>query len=165
MARRVYWLPALLVVSAALAGRSLHGDGTDPQPSQDFLQDWAKAWEASDVDEMMAFYDSTETTTAVESLGRVRTGPAEIRKMYEEAFAELVVQRVTLAPIAQGEEGSAAWATCRFTAEIRLKSDNSKHVLEALGSFVLKRQDKAWRIVLEHFSTIPDVPRVRPAED
>ena len=141
------------------------GDETtaDDSPAK-FLETWAATWQTSDVDKMLAFYDTADQTLAIESLGHVRKGPAEIRKMYQGAFDELIFDRVTLKPISQGEQASVAWATCTYRAEIRLKEDGSKYILEARGSFVVRRDRNSWKITLEHFSTIPDVPRVRPAD-
>ena len=150
-----------LAATLLLAARAPAADDS-PSP-QHFLQQWATAWQASDVDRMMAFYDTSEQTVAVESRGIVRRGPAQIREMYQGAFDELSFDRVILTPISQGQHGSTAWATCRYKADIRLRSDNSRHVLEVCGSIVMKREKDAWRITLEHFSTIADVPRVRPA--
>ena len=128
-----------------------------PSPAR-FLQTWAAAWQTSDVDKMMAFYESAKETTAIESLGHIRKGPTQIRKMYQGAFDELIFDRVTLTPITQGQHDSVAWATCRYKADIRLKSDNTKYVLEVRGTFVMKKERDAWKITLEHFATIPDIP-------
>lgn len=150
-------IPLLFVASGSATAEH-------PPSAPKFLQIWAAAWQFGDVDKMMAFYDTAKETTAVESLGHVRKGPAEIRKMYQRAFDELLFDRVTLTPIAQGQHGPVAWATCRYKADMRLKSDNSRYILEVRGSFVMKREGETWKITLEHFSTIPDVPRVRAAE-
>ncbi|MCA9235357.1 MAG: nuclear transport factor 2 family protein [Planctomycetales bacterium] len=127
------------------------------------MQTWADAWESSDVDKMMTLYAPGKETIAIESMGHLRRGPAEIRKMYQGAFDELIFDRVTLTPIAQSQHDSIAWAAYRYKAEIRLKSDNAKYVIEVQGTFVLKKEDDSWKIAMEHFSTIPDIPRVRPA--
>jgi uncharacterized protein (TIGR02246 family) len=132
--------------------------------SSTFLQAWTQAWTTSDVEKMMAFYDTAKDTTAIESLGHVRRGPAEIRKMYRGAFEELIFDDVAITAITQGQNDSVAWATYRYKAQLRLKSDKSKYVLEVLGTFVMKQDNGSWKITLEHFSTIPDVPRVRPAD-
>ena len=157
--------PKRLALVAAFALAASHATAADDsQSSKNFLQKWAKSWQTSDADKMMSFYDSAKETVAVESLGHIRKGPAEIRKMYQGAFDELIFDRVSLTPITQGQHGSVAWATCRYKAEIRLKSDNTKYVLEVRGSFLMKQEKETWKITLEHFSTIPDIPRVRPAE-
>ena len=136
----------------------------DPASAAAFLQRWADAWRSSDVDKMMAFYDSAKETTAIESLGQVRKGPDKIREMYREAFDEVVFDRVKLTPVVEAQHGPVAWAACRYKAETRLKSDDSKYVLEVRGSFVMRKHKDGWKITLEHFSTVPDVPRVRRAE-
>ncbi len=151
-------------VVALLAFLSGAARADDSASTAKFLQSWANAWRSSDVDKMMAFYDSGKETTAIESLGQIRQGPDQIRKMYQGAFDEVVFDRVTLTPIIEGEHGSVAWATCRYKAETRLKSDDSRYVLEVRGTFVMKKGKDGWKITLEHFSTVPDVPRVRRAE-
>jgi ketosteroid isomerase-like protein len=130
-----------------------------------FLTTWAEAWQTSDVDKMMTFYDTAKETTAIESLGRIRRGPDEIREMYDGAFEEVIFDQVTITPIAGGQLDAVAWMTCRYKAESRLRADGSKFILEVLGSFVMKNDNGSWKITLEHFSTIPDVPRVRPVDD
>jgi ketosteroid isomerase-like protein len=135
----------------------------DADPPMDFLRSWAEAWSSGDVEKLMEFYDSAKETTAIESLGHVRRGPDEIRRMYEGAFEELAFERVRLTPIAQGRHDSVAWVTCRYRADIQPKLDNSQHVLEVLGTFVFKREGDGWKISMEHFSAIPGIPRVRPA--
>jgi len=127
------------------------------------MEAWAEAFQTSDVDKIMTLYDTAKETTAIESLGHIRRGPAEIRKMYRGAFDELIFDRVTLTPITQGQHGTVAWGSYHYRADMRLKSDNSKYVLEVRGSFVMKKKNGSWKITLEHFSTIPDVPRIRPA--
>lgn len=149
-------------VAALVLATGAHAE--DSRSPRAFLQAWADAWHDSDVDRMMAFYDTSEETTAIESLGHVRKGPAEIRKMYRGAFDELIFDRVTLTSVTQGRNGDTAWATCRYKADIRLEGADEKFVLEVLGSFVMRKANDSWKITLEHFSTIPDVPRVRPAE-
>lgn len=132
---------------------------------EDLLRTWAATWLASDVDKMLSFYSKGKEVTAIESLGHIRRGSIEIGEMYRGAFDELTFDRVTLTPLAQGQRGDVAWATCRYRADIRIKEDNSKYVLEVRGSFVMRKDKNSWKIVLEHFSTIPDTPRVRPADN
>jgi ketosteroid isomerase-like protein len=157
--------PRAFVLIGAFIVASANAAGADDSSAASFLQSWANAWRTSDIDKMMAFYDSAKETTAIESLGHVRKGPSEIRKMYQSAFDEVVFDRVTLTPVVEAQHGSTAWATCRYKAQTRLKSDDSKHVLEVRGSFVMKKDKNGWKITLEHFSTIPDVPRVRRLEE
>ena len=152
-----------MLATSILCAASHLSAAEDVEPPLDSLRSWAEAWSSGDVDKLMELYDSAEETTAIESLGHIRKGPDEIRTMYEGAFEELAFERVRLTPIAQGRHDSVAWVTCRYRADIRLKSDNSEHVLEVLGTFVLKREGDGWKITLEHFSAIPGIPRVRPA--
>jgi ketosteroid isomerase-like protein len=163
------WSPAvnsalLTALLPILVLGSVNAARADDSPAN-FMRTWAEAWQTSDVDKVMTFYDAAEETTAIESLGHIRRGPAEIRKMYRGAFDELIFDRVRLTPITEGQHGSVAWGTYHYKADIRLKSDNTRYVLEVRGSFVMKKQDGSWKISLEHFSTIPDVPRVRPATE
>lgn len=153
-------LPSTLLAILVLG--SANAASADDSPAK-FMGTWAKALQTSDVDKIMTFYDTAKETIAIESLGHVRHGPVEIRKMYRGAFDELVFDRVTLTPITRGQHGSVAWGSYHCVVDMRLKSDHTKYVLEVRGSFVMKKKNGSWRITLEHFSTIPDVPRVRPA--
>ena len=157
--------PQRIAIVAALVLAATHASAADyPKSPRTFLENWAKSWQSSDADKMIGFYDSSKETIAVESLGNIRKGPAEIRKMYQGAFDELIFDRVTLTSITHGQEQSVAWATCRYKAEMRLKTDNSQYLLEVRGSFVMKQENGNWKITLEHFSTIPGIPRVRPTD-
>jgi ketosteroid isomerase-like protein len=59
------------------------------------------------------------------------------------------------------QSGDIAWATCRLKAETVVHADKSPWTLEVRCSFVLKREKDDWKIALEHFSPIEDVPRVQ----
>jgi len=162
-------LMATVVVTMLLEVRSTSGSDGGKQekeefPPRQFLDQWAAAWKTGDADKMMAFYDQAKQTTAVESLGRIRRGPGQIRKMYDVAFDELEFDRVTLTPVVQQHLGDAAWGTYRYRAEMRLKSDERPLVMEVLGTFVLTKRKSGWKIAMEHFSTISGVPRVSPAK-
>ena len=133
----------------------------EPLSPQKFLQAWAAAWKTSDLDKMMAFYDRGEGTTAIESLGYVRKGPKAIRKMYQGAFEGLAFKQTHLTLVAHGQQGSVAWATGIFKADLLGIPDQAKLLLEVRGTFVMKKTKKGWKITLEHFSTIPNVPRIR----
>lgn len=153
----------VLCVTALISVSTARAD--EPPATHRLLEQWSAAWTEGDVAKMMTFYDSSKDTTAIESLGTIRKGPDEIRAMYQEAFEELTFDRVTLTPVVQGGGESAAWGTYRYVADVRLKSNGSKYVLEVLGTFVMRKADDTWRISLEHFSTLPDVPRARAAQD
>lgn len=98
---------------------------------------------------------------AWESRGTARKGIAEIRKMYEEAFDEVVFERVDLTSLNVRQSGKIAWATCRYKAETVVRADHSRWTLEVRASFVIKQDNDSWKIVLEHFSPIEGVPRVQ----
>jgi ketosteroid isomerase-like protein len=153
------------LVAGLMLADSVRVRADDTLPLAKFLQSWAAAWQSSDVDKMMDFYESSKDTIAIESLGHVRKGPTEIRKMYQGAFDELTFDRVSLTPVAQGQHESVAWATCRYKAEIRLRSDNTRFVMEVMGTFIARREGSTWKITAEHFSTLPDTPRVRRAAE
>lgn len=133
----------------------------EPLSPKKFLQAWATAWETSDIDKMMSFYDPGKETTAIESLGYVRKGTNAIRKMYKGAFEGLAFKRTNLTFVAHGQRGMVAWATCIFKADLLGIPDHAKLLLEVRGTFVMKKTKKGWKITLEHFSTIPNVPRIR----
>ncbi len=152
-----------LVIAVVLCLSGVDVSAAEQTVSERLLQKWAATWKTSNVDQMMQFYDEGNDTVAIESLGHVRQGSKEIRNMYEGAFDELRFDRVTLTFIAQGHQGTVAWATCRYRAEIRLKATQAKFVLQSRGTFILRKDGETWKIATEHFSTIPRVPRVQPA--
>lgn len=147
---------------AVSSGVALSNDA--PDLSKSLLQDWAKAWESGEVGKMMGFYIDSPDLVAIESLGNVRRGTAGVRAMYRDAFDELRFEKVTLTPETSARQGDLAWAVVRFRAEVRLKTDGGRYVLESRGSFVMKQDEQGWKIVMEHFSTVPDTPRVQPVK-
>ena len=58
------------------------------------LPAWAETWRAADIDKMMAFYEDSRTLVAIESRGVMHKGSAAVRMMYQNAFAELVWEKV-----------------------------------------------------------------------
>jgi len=135
--------------------------GTTPEES---LREWASVLCKGRVTEVVAFYDDSEDTLAIQSTGRLRKGTAEIRKEYESAFEEVTFERVTLGDLTVRQDGDAAWATCRFVAQTLRRADKTKWTLEVYTSFVLKQSGKMWKIVLEQSTPITGVPRVRRRE-
>lgn len=128
---------------------------------EDALRQWAEVLRSSKVAEMVILYEDSEHVVALESSGKVRQGAAAVRKMYQEAFDEVVFKRTTFDALKVRESGDVAWATCRFKADTVVRADQSRWTLQIQGSFVLKREKGAWKIVLEHFSPIGGVPRVQ----
>ena len=151
-----------LVFAVLVAGAVVDINAAEPTIAETFLLKWAAAWKTSNVDHMMQFYDEGPETLAIESLGHVRQGPEHIRKMFEGAFEELVFDRVSVTILSQKHQDSVVWATCRYRANVRLKETQMKFVLQSRGTFILRNDGKTWKIATEHFSTIPDVPRVQP---
>lgn len=129
--------------------------------SEDFLREWAKALCAGELDGITSFYEDSEVVVAIQSTGDVRTGRAEIRREYDSAFREVIFEDVRLEKLQVREGSDVAWATGRFKALTRRKSDSTKWKIDIYTSFVLKRADETWWIVLEQSTPIVGVPRVQ----
>ncbi len=99
----------MMLCAIALLGTASYAAAQD-SPTE-FLQAWADAWQESDTDKMMSFYDNAPKTTAIESLGVIRRGLDGIRDMYVRAFDEVHFDDVTLTPIAESETDSMAWVS------------------------------------------------------
>jgi ketosteroid isomerase-like protein len=125
------------------------------------LRDWAKAWRSSKVAAMTAFYEDSKEVVAWESSGKVREGAKEIRQMYQDAFDEVVFETAGLEELKVRQQGDVAWAHGRFKADTTVHADKSRWLLHVRASFVLKREGESWKIVFEHFSPLPDIPRVQ----
>lgn len=144
------------------------GAWNDPQrPAQvasaeETLHRWAKTFKTSRVADMAAFYEDSNEVTAWESTGKARKGTAAIRKMYGEAFDEVVFERVSIDSVEARHNGTVAWVTCRFKADTVLRADGSRWAMEVRASFVLQKGKDGWKIAFEHFSPIDGVPRVQP---
>ena len=151
----------LLAGYGLLASASVEPQGITPEG---FLEAWASGLGKGSADDMTAFYEDSKDTLAIQSTGRVRKGTVEIRKEYESAFEEVVFERVTLGDLTVRQHGNMAWATCRFKAVTALRVTHTKWTLEVYTSFVLKRVNNTWKIVLEQSTPIAGVPRVSPQE-
>lgn len=153
-----------LTLFAAAIGPPLDDSQRESTGVHKFLTKWANEWRTGEVDRMLALYSDSDTVAAIESRGILRKGRREIRKMYEDAFGELIFEKVELEPEVLTEAGDFAWATGRYKSTVRTRADKRRYILEVRGSFVLERGQDEWRIVLEHFSPLHGVPRAREAE-
>ena len=138
----------------------MNGNAEDSTSAKETLHDWALAFRAGSVDEMVAFYEDSDDVLAIQSTGRVRKGTAGIREEYEAAFAEVIFEKATLANLTVRQSGNVAWATCELRANTVRVSDNTKWTLRVYTSFVLKLTGKTWEIVLEQSTPIAGIPRV-----
>jgi ketosteroid isomerase-like protein len=144
------------------------GAWDDPQrparvaSAEETLREWARTFKTSRVADMVAFYEDSREVAAWESTGKARKGTAAIRKMYEEAFDEVIFEQVTVDTVEVRQNGGVAWVTCRFKADTVLRADRSRWTMEVRASFVLQKGKDAWKIAFEHFSPIDGVPRVQP---
>jgi uncharacterized protein (TIGR02246 family) len=143
---------------------AIAADKPSPTPKQ-FLESWAEAWKSNNVDKLLSFYENSKDVVTVSSSGHLHKGTAEVRKMYEAAFGEATWERVTLEGLEIRHDGNVAWGTCRFKADFAPKAGKEKLIFASQGSFVLHKQGESWKIVLEHYSPIADVPRVKPRND
>jgi ketosteroid isomerase-like protein len=150
-----------LCLLLGLTGAADKTDKAAPTPKE-FLESWAEAWKSGKVDQLLSFYEESKDLIAVASSGHSFKGMAEVRKMYEAAFSEATWERVTLEGLEIRQGGDTAWGTCRFKADFAPKADKAKLLFTSQGSFVLRKQGGSWKIALEHFSPIADVPRVQP---
>ena len=145
-----------------LACSTLCAAADDAQSAKKFLLRWPEALVAGDLDTIVAMYEDSDDVVAIESKGTVRKGIEQIRAMYEGAFREVALEKVTIDPLKVRASGDVAWAYGRLKASTRVKKDGARWLLEIRGSFVLKRCEDSWEIALEHFATIAGVPRARP---
>jgi uncharacterized protein (TIGR02246 family) len=125
------------------------------------LSSWAAAWRTGDIDKMLAFYEQSNDVVAIASSGRRYAGKAGVRRMYEQAFGEADWREVELRDVKVLQDGNMAWTTCRFKAVMRVKLNDTTLVFTSQGSILVRRSGERWRIVLEHFSPIADVPRLQ----
>jgi len=130
-----------------------------------FFENYARGFESSDVKTMESFYEPSGPVHVVVSSGMVFEGKAGVRRMFQFAFEEGDYENVKLTKLKIHEKGDAAWATCRFQGDVALKPDRDRYRIRSQGIFVLTRTKGTWKIVSEHFSPIPGVPRVTPLEN
>lgn len=149
-------LACVLSLSLASPARGVDESRTSPE---EFLKQWAQAWSANEIQRMMSFYEDSEDLVVIASSGAAYKGTDGLRKMYKAAFEEANWNRVMLENLQVREERKIAWATGRFQAN--LQSQGREFRFTSQGTFVLRRGDGGWKIVLEHFSPIADVPRVQ----
>jgi ketosteroid isomerase-like protein len=140
------------------------GLAAEEETPKESLKRWGDAFLAGKVDAMLKFYESSEELTVVLSTGHQHNGVKAVRQLYQDAFEEVVFDKVALESLQVRQEGNIAWGVCRFKASTTLKPGRRQFQLEVRTSFVLKRIDDAWKIVFEHSSPIADVPRVKELE-
>jgi len=138
--------------------------GTGPTSATGALGKWTEAIESSQVESVLAFYEQNDDVVIVHSTGELVKGTDAIRKTYQDAFAEVVFDDVSLKDLLVRQSGGMAWAACRFVADTTRHSDEAKWRIEIRTSFVLQRLGTSWKIALEHSSPIRNVPRVRRRE-
>lgn len=137
-------------------------DGKANEDAKGFLQRWCTAWKSNKVDSMLTFYDKSEDVVAVMSSGKVCRGSKGLREMYFSAFEELVFEKVTFQDLQLKKEGNVAWGHGRFLADTVVRETGVRWRLQVQATLVLRRDDIGWKIVMEHFSSIPDTPRIGP---
>ncbi len=126
---------------------------------------WAAAGTTGDVDKVMAHYDPSDETVVIISAGVQVRGSAEIKKVYKEGFEEVSFDKVTLSDLKVYVRGEAAFATCRYVAELTGKSgDKERARLTIRTSLALAKIGGKWLITLEHSSPIRGVERYLPIE-
>jgi len=155
MVRVAACLCLLVALPAAAA------EGEKPSTPKQFLQSWAKAWKSGSANKMLSYYEDSKDVVAVASNGRSYKGLAGVRTMYEAAFADATWEQVRLDGLVIREDGAIAWGVCRFRADLTPTADKTESVFTSQGSFVLRKRQGAWKIALEHYSPISDVPRVQ----
>ena len=157
--------PRLLLVAVA-AGCNTAGPANMPSGAtpRSALQTWADAFLAGSVEGMAACYQDSADVVMIHSTGETGRGIENVRAEYKTAFAEVVFEKTSLQLSGLWETGDVAWATGRFTATTRRKSDDSRWTLEINTSFVLRASDRSWKIALEQSTPVAGVPRVRPAD-
>ena len=148
----------------ALPGTADTGE-QPPSTPREALESWAEAWKSGNVEKLLPFYEDSKDVVAVASSGHLHKGLAEVRKMYEAAFREANWERVTLEGLEIRRDGNTAFGICRFKADFAPKAGKAKLVFTAQGSFVLRKHESSWKIALEHYSPIADVPRVQPRKE
>jgi ketosteroid isomerase-like protein len=136
-------------------------DASDTSSPRKALLDWADSLESSEVERVLACYEHSDDITIIHSTGEVARGVDAVRNTYEQAFQEVNFEQVLLVGLQVYHDDDMAWATGKVVANTGRHSDGSKWKLEIRTSFVLRRKKNLWRIVLEHSSELPDVPRVK----
>ena len=97
MKAQLFVLPAALLPLLVSAGV-----GPEKPSPGEALKQWAEDLKSSDVAKMLIHYEDSKDVFAIESTGRTRKGAADIRKMYEEAFEEVVKAfKISVTPFAR----------------------------------------------------------------
>jgi ketosteroid isomerase-like protein len=156
---------SLLFVAIAAGCHTADRSGTPAQASaREALEAWSGAFLTGDTDRMVARYDGSPALVVIHSDGRICRGIEETRSAYATAFDQIAFEKVAFEALADGESGDLAWATGRFRARTRRKSDDTEWRIEVSMSFVMRRSGRSWKIVLEQSTPIAGVDPVRPAD-
>ena len=138
---------------------------TETITPKETLAHWAEAWQSGSVEKCLTFYHDSKSLFAVASSGHSYRGLAGVRRMYAAAFDEATWERVALKDLEIQENGNVAWGKCRFVADFTPSESTVQFVFTSQGTFVLLKVGADWKIAMEHFSPIVDVPRVQRRKD
>ncbi len=144
-----------------LAAMPVHAEEKGPCCIDELMAEWAAALDAGDVEKAVSFYDGTGEALAVESSGTLRQGMEGIKAMYEEAFAEVDFSDVRVNPMKVHLAEGMGYAYLELRTGGTLKADNTPIELHVQGTWTLRKVDGGWKILVEHFSPLKDVPRVK----
>jgi len=127
--------------------------------------EWADALKAGDLEVVLGLYAGSSEVLAVESKGNVRKGPEGIRQMYVDAFKEVDFETVEVEPMQVHLEDDTGFCYFVLRSKTTVKEDKSHWELHIQGTWLVKKVKGEWKILVEHFSPLEGVPRVKNLDE
>ncbi len=159
--RRLIRLAVLwLLGNAAVAGDSLQGANTSPNPDEaairSLIATYGRSVDAADTTLASTIWASTPDVSFIHPRGHERGWPAIKTKFYEQTMGERFSERkLSVTDLAISSYGDTAWAEFYWDFAAKLRNDGSPLATHGRETQVYRKVDGAWRLVHVHYSGMP----------
>lgn len=152
-----------MAVLASLVSLS-RAEGAEQSPEQ-FIKDWATAFNKNKPDLLCEFYDQSEELDVVISAGIRHHGFKAVQKAYTDDMKQVRFYDSRATEISTRILKDTALVTFEHQFRSEINGDGSHWQIHVRTTSVLHRIGGRWKIVLEHSSPIRGTDRVTPVSD
>ncbi len=153
------------ILAVACLATTAHAEEVTVDSAEAFIKNWVASFNNFDPAKTMAYYDCSEETEVIMSIGERFRGYEAILKTYQDAQKEVRFLSSTAEKMQTRIVGDTALVTFEHIYRTRLLADDSRWQGHVRTTSVLHRIGNRWKIVLEHSSPIRGVDRVTRLED
>lgn len=129
-----------------------------------FVDSWTQAFIAGDTRSMMKHYADRDDLRVTFSSGRQLSKFKAVASEYDASFKDGVFIESKLMKPVMRRVGNAAYVHGEHQLIMRFPDDPGKYRLHVRTTLVLERIEGEWQIVLEHSSTIENIPRIQAVQ-